>query len=196
MRPPSPSRLRGFARGSSLWKGAHLISAAALIALAPGSIPLAAKTVPVDSVKLVPADGPAVMRAVKAVEAKAVLVNVWATWCLPCREEFPQLVRLAERYRERGLAVIFVSGDFDSELARVKEFLAEQGVDWPTYLKTGNDTAFVNLFDASWSGALPASFVFDGSGTRRHSLLGKATYADFEAKVLDVLGGGAKGEKP
>ncbi len=175
--------------------GARILLLATLIALAPTAPPLAAKTVPIEAVKLVPADGPAVMGAVKAAGAKAVLVNVWATWCLPCREEFPQLVRLAERYRERGLAVIFVSGDFNSELAQVKEFLAEQGVDWPTYFKTGNDTAFVNLFDASWSGALPASFVFDSSGTRRHSLLGKATYADFEAKVLDVLGAGAKGEK-
>ena len=46
---------------------------------------------------------------------------------------------------------------------------------------------FIDAFDPQWSGALPATFIYDGSGTRRHALLGKSTYAQFEEKVRDVL---------
>ncbi|MEO8603545.1 MAG: hypothetical protein ABI629_13300, partial [bacterium] len=62
-----------------------------------------------------------------------------------------------------------------------------QGVDFPTYIKTGDDMQFINAFDPKWSGALPATFIYDGTGQLRHALLGKSSYAQFEAKVLDVL---------
>lgn len=127
------------------------------------------------------------LAAVRAADAKAVLVNVWATWCIPCREEFPDLLRLRRAYAGQGLKVLFVSGDFSTERAAAAAFLTEQGVDFPTYIKTGDDMQFIDAFDPQWSGALPATFIYDRTGTRRHALLGKSTYAQFEEKVRDVL---------
>jgi thiol-disulfide isomerase/thioredoxin len=134
-----------------------------------------------------PATAPQVLDAVKAAQQKVVVVNVWATWCIPCREEMPDLLKLRRAYKDRGVALLLVSGDFSSERDQAAAFLGEQGVDFPTYIKTGDDMAFINAFDPQWSGALPATFIYDGQGRLRHALLGKSSYAQFEAKVLDVL---------
>lgn len=118
---------------------------------------------------------------------KGTLVNVWASWCEPCREEFPGIVRLARAYREQGLAVVFISADFSDDLPNARTFLAEQGVDWPTYYKTGKDQAFLAALDPRWSGALPGTFVYDAQGKLRDFWEGKATYAEFEKRVRPVL---------
>lgn len=134
-----------------------------------------------------PATAPEILEAVRAAKQQVVVVNVWATWCIPCREEFPDLLKLRRAYRERGVDVLFVSGDFGAERDQTTAFLSEQGVDFPTFIKTGDDMAFIDAFDPKWSGALPATFIFDGQGRLRHALYGKSSYAQFEAKVLDVL---------
>lgn len=151
-----------------------------LLAAAPAA---AAPTAPAPT----PATAAQVLAAVRAAKKPVVVVNVWATWCIPCREEFPDLLRLRRSYRDRGVEVLFVSGDFASEREQTTAFLNEQGVDFPTYIKTGDDMAFINALDPKWSGALPATFIYDGQGRLRHALLGKSSYAQFEAQVLDVL---------
>jgi thiol-disulfide isomerase/thioredoxin len=140
-----------------------------------------------------PATAAQILDAVKAAHAKAVVVNVWATWCIPCREEMPDLLRLRRAYQDRGVALLLVSGDFGSAREQAAAFLTEQGVDFPTYIKTGDDTAFINAFDPQWSGTLPATFIYDGQGRRRRALLGKSSYAQFEAALLDVLNAPAGG---
>jgi len=115
-----------------------------------------------------------------------VLVNVWATWCPPCREEFPDLLRLKRAYEERGLRLLLVSADFDDRGAQ--RFLADHGVDFVTYLKTGDDMVFINALDARWSGALPATFVHDAQGAPRFFRQGRMTYEELEHQVLAALG--------
>jgi thiol-disulfide isomerase/thioredoxin len=144
----------------------------------------AAETAP--DVRVIRAGSEEILRAVRAAGAKVVVVNMWATWCIPCREEFPDLLRLRERWAERGVKLVLVSGDFDTTLPEVKSFLAEHGVG-ETFLKVGNDTEFINAFDREWSGALPATFVYDGAGTRRYSIHGKTTYEALEEKVAAIL---------
>lgn len=123
-----------------------------------------------------------------------VLVNVWATWCIPCREEFPALLRLRERYAGAGLDVVLVSADFDRQLGQARSFLASQGVDFVSYHKTGDDAEFIDALSPKWSGALPATFVFDA----RHRLArwweGKATLEQFDEAARAVLGEAMKGE--
>ena len=126
---------------------------------------------------------------VRAPGHRATLVNVWASWCDPCREEFHDVVRFARAYRDQGLNVVFVSADFTDDLPNARTFLAQQGVDWPTYVKTGDDMQFIDALGEHWSGALPGSFVYDANGKLARWWEGKASYATLEERVLPVLHG-------
>ena len=139
------------------------------------------------SVEVQPATVEQLLAAVRAPGARAVLLNVWATWCTPCREEFPYLLRLEREYRARGLRLVLVSGDFDSELPAVKRFLAAQGVGFLTYLKQDDDMRFIDGLDARWTGALPATLLYDGAGHRLWFHEGKAAYDTLKTRIEQVL---------
>lgn len=140
-----------------------------------------------DDVRVTPVTAAAIQQAVRNSGAKAVLVNVWATWCGPCREEFPGLVRVARKYQGQGLKVMLVSADFDTDMAAVKKFLAEQGVDFPSYIKAEKDQQFIDALDKRWSGALPATFIYDGAGNLQDFWEGKASLNEFKQKVVKEL---------
>jgi thiol-disulfide isomerase/thioredoxin len=142
---------------------------------------------PGTAIPLVPATPAQVLQAVRAPGAHAALVNVWASWCVPCREEMPDLLRLRSAYAGRGVRFILVSGDFSSDAEQAAAFLHEQGVDFPTYIRTGSDSELIDALDPQWSGALPATFIFDGKGRLQQAIHGKGSYAQFEEKIRDVL---------
>jgi len=166
---------------TALFSIAILLPQAARIEPAPARLPVLRE---VDAVEL--------LELVRRTEARAVLVNVWATWCAPCRKEVPSLLRLREELHDRGLRLILVSADFPSDVDAVRAFLAGYGIDFVTYLKSGDDTEFVEGLERRWSGNLPASFVFDARGRLRHFWEGTAPYEAFRETVLDVIGPGAE----
>src|SRR4029077_6980450 len=94
-------------RGSAL-----LIALCAAVAAPAADQP---RAVPPPGGGVVPATAAEVLHAVRAPGARAVMVNVWATWCLPCREEMPDILRMRRAYAGRGLRLILVSGDFSSD---------------------------------------------------------------------------------
>jgi thiol-disulfide isomerase/thioredoxin len=150
---------------------------------------------------LVSADISRVLLEVRRPGASAVLVNVWATWCLPCREEFPDLVRLHREWEDRGLRLVLVSADFEADRAAAIRFLAEQGVDFPSFFKEGSDMEFIDGLDPRWSGALPATFLYDSEGRLRRFWEGKTDHSALASRVEDVVSGRAGGpaeleEKP
>ena len=145
-------------------------------------------SVRVEDVRVTPVTAADILKAVRNSGAKAVLVNIWATWCGPCREEFPGLVRVAHKYRDQGLNVMLVSADDDADMAAVKKFLAEQGVDFPAYLKAEKDQTFIDGLDKRWTGALPTTFLYDGDGKLRDFWEGGTPFSVFEQKVVQVLG--------
>ena len=149
----------------------------------------AAAIVPLDSARITiaPIDAAGVRALVATPGAKATLVNVWASWCQPCREEFPDLVRLERQWRDRGFRLVFISADFSDDLPNARAFLAEQGVGWPTWVKTGDDMQFIDTLDARWNGALPGSFLYDSSGRLVRFWEGRASADSLAARVLPVL---------
>jgi hypothetical protein len=96
-------------------------------------------------------------------------------------------VKLQRAYADRGFRLVFVSADFTDDLPAARRFLAEQGVDWRSYRKTGDDMQFIDSLDTRWSGALPGSFLYDRDGRLKAYWEGKATYAALEARLLSVL---------
>lgn len=111
------------------------------------------------------------------------LVNVWATWCGPCREEFPYIQSVTRSFEDRGVALVFVSTDFPSEREATLEFLRSQKADLPSYLKMGSDQEFIDALAPEWSGAMPATFIFDARGARVKTWFGKVEQADLRATL-------------
>ena len=120
---------------------------------------------------------------------KPVMVNLWATWCIPCVEEFPYIMELKKKYSE-DFELIFVSGDFDEAKPEAREFLKSQEVDFTTYFKVGNDNEFINTFSDTWSGALPFTVIYDINGDISAEWEGKAEYEKFESELLKVINKG------
>jgi thiol-disulfide isomerase/thioredoxin len=120
---------------------------------------------------------------------KVVLLNVWATWCPPCIEEFPDLMRLRTEYRTRGLEVIFVSADdMKKSENKVRTFLLKQKVDFDTYVKSaGWDEEFITALHPDWSGALPATFIYDREGNLVHALVDSRTHEEFVSLIKPLL---------
>lgn len=99
-------------------------------------------------------------QAITDSDAEVKIVNFWATWCGPCREEFPDFIKLGKDFENKGVTVFFVSMDFDDEQPAVLAFLAEQGWTQRSYLRTGNDDEFISALHDDWSGVLPATFIY------------------------------------
>lgn len=117
---------------------------------------------------------------------KAVLVNVWATWCVPCVEEFPEIVELQHKYEEL-LQVVFISADFPDSRDRALEFLKKQEVNWTTYFKRGSDQEFIEAISGDWSGALPFTKIIKKNGEVVDSWEGKASYSKFEQHIKQAI---------
>ena len=118
-----------------------------------------------------------------------VLVNFWATWCAPCREEFPDLVKLERAYRDRGLRVIGVSTDLAKDLPKIEKFLAAARPEFPNFRKKsgGDDQDFIESVDAKWGGELPFSVLYGRDGKKARVLSGKQTPAELERAVAALL---------
>lgn len=117
---------------------------------------------------------------------KAVLVNVWATWCVPCVEEFPEIVEIQRKYPDK-LQVIFISADFPENRDKAVEFLEKHNVDWVTYFKTGKDEPFINAISREWSGALPFTKVIDIDGNVIAHWENKASFDTFDKHVKQAI---------
>lgn len=109
-----------------------------------------------------------------------MLLNFWATWCAPCVEEFPDLVRIANENPDR-LTVIAVTIDAEEDVqSKVIPFLIKQATPFPSYIKnTKDDEAFINNIDPKWSGAIPATFIYRPDGTLALRLVGQQSYEKF-----------------
>ena len=105
---------------------------------------------------------------VGAGRARPLLVNFWATWCTPCREEFPDLVKIRAQYAAAKLDFVLVSLDDPSDIGTtVPKFLSDsRATHLPAYLlHAEDDSVAINLVDPTWGGELPATFLYDRSGS-------------------------------
>lgn len=99
-------------------------------------------------------------------KGRVLVLNLWATWCKPCVEEFPELLKLQREYGKKGLDVIFVSIDDDAKAKqKVTAFLKKMRVTRTAYIKEpGDDETFINSVNPNWSGAVPATLIYDSNG--------------------------------
>ena len=97
---------------------------------------------------------------------RPLLVNFWATWCIPCRVEFPDLIKIDKDYRAKGLDFIAISlDDVADRETTVPKFLRELKAQMPVYLLNVPDPdPAINSVDPAWGGVLPATFLYNNKG--------------------------------
>ena len=138
---------------------------------------------------LTPLDEASFRKMVADHRGKVLLVDFWATWCAPCREEMPKLVVLYSARKQRGFELVTVSCDEPEQETAAGAFLAQQHAPAARYIRRSqSDDAFINSIDPKWSGALPALFVFDRSGRQVTSFIGEVEIKQVEAAVNKALG--------
>jgi thiol-disulfide isomerase/thioredoxin len=122
-------------------------------------------------------------------KGKPLLVNFWATWCDPCREEFPELVKLDTLYRGK-IDTITVSLDDVEDLTRsVPKFLAEMKAEMPAYLlQTDDESAAIQMVSKDWAGNLPLTILYDASGKVAYQRNGKFRFDTVKENIDRVLG--------
>jgi thiol-disulfide isomerase/thioredoxin len=116
--------------------------------------------------------------------AKPRLINFWATWCGPCREEFPDLVRIGNEHRDK-IDLITVSLDDPSEIdGEVAQFLTQSKANFPAYLlKTPDEDAAIALVSKDWKGALPFTILLNAEGEAMYTKQGKFKPDALEAAI-------------
>ena len=122
--------------------------------------------------------------------ARPLLVNFWATWCDPCREEFPDLVKIDQQFRGQGLDMISVSLDDLPEIKTgVPKFLGQMRATMPAYLLNVSDPDdLITAIDPKWSGALPATFLYDAEGKVVFKHFGRIKPLEVRAAIEKLIG--------
>lgn len=124
---------------------------------------------------------------VAALKGEVVLVNFWATWCEPCREEMPSLNRLHKQLGDRKLRVLGVN--VGEGKPRIRQFLDRVPIDFTILRDADSD-----VMKAWRVRVLPASFLIDRNGMLRYQLIGEANWDDarIRAPILELLREGRK----
>jgi len=118
-----------------------------------------------------------------------LLVNFWATFCDPCREEFPDLVKIDKDYRPQSLDFVTVSLDDVSDIkTEVPKFLVAMKATMPAYLLDVSDPEpAIKLMDPRWSGALPATFLYNEKGEEVFKHYGRVDPAELRSAIEKLV---------
>jgi thiol-disulfide isomerase/thioredoxin len=138
-------------------------------------------------------------KLVEQYRGKPLLINFWATWCEPCRDEYPMLNELAKEYAPKGLRVVGVDSDQDGDLILMRRFIARYKPVFPNYRKKpgkpDDEAGFNQAVLPEWRGQLPATFLYDKDGRLIGHFFGARDRDTYEAVIRKLLGsdGGSSG---
>ncbi len=119
---------------------------------------------------------------------KPLLINFWATWCDPCREEFPDLVKIGADYKNK-IDFITISMDDLAEINRdVPKFLMEMKAEMPAYLlKSQNEDMAITAVSKFWQGGLPFTILLDEKGETAYYRQGKVKVEILRAAIDKIV---------
>ncbi|HSE97132.1 MAG TPA: TlpA disulfide reductase family protein [Blastocatellia bacterium] len=113
-----------------------------------------------------------------------LVVNFWATWCVPCREEMPILVSLQKRYAARGVQVIGISADAEATQKAIPPFIKKAKINFPVWI--GATTREMRLMGLGEN--LPATAIIDRDGKIAGRIIGMVEKADLDKRIDWLLG--------
>jgi thiol-disulfide isomerase/thioredoxin len=120
---------------------------------------------------------------VSDLRGKIVLLNFWATWCVPCREEMPLLVETEKEYAPRGVAFVAVALDDRQTRPRIPDFVSEFKIGFPVW--TGAST--MDLDDLKLGAALPATAFLDRQGRIAARVLGQISRNELRERLDSLI---------
>jgi thiol-disulfide isomerase/thioredoxin len=133
-------------------------------------------------------DAAGYQKLVEQYRGKPLLVTFWATWCEPCRDEYPMLNELAKQYAPQGLKVVGVNLDQEGDTILMRRFIARYRPIFPNFRKKeGGEGNFVQAVLPGWNGAIPASFFYAPDGRQIGHLVGEGTRDTYEAAIRQLL---------
>ena len=116
-------------------------------------------------------------------KGKVLIVNFWATWCVPCREEMPEFVKAQREFGGQGLQFVGIAID---DAAKVKEFAAELDLNYPALIG-GYGAIELSRALGNRLGALPFTIIVDRSGHVNHTQLGPIKEAQLRSIISQLL---------
>lgn len=114
---------------------------------------------------------------------KVQIINFWATWCAPCKDEIPELIALQEKYGGQGLQTIGIS--IDSKKEEVVEYAKQAQINYP--LLHGRDAMDVGFILGNDAGIIPYTVIIDRSGKISLIKYGRAKREDLEPTIQQLL---------
>lgn len=120
---------------------------------------------------------------IKSQEGSLVLVNFWASWCEPCKVEFPHILEVRSRYADKGLKVVLISIDDPQDRLAAENFLRAQKVEFPTFYKGQQPLKFVTEIYPNWSGAVPTTLLFGPDRQIVDAWEGDTSLEEFERRI-------------
>jgi thiol-disulfide isomerase/thioredoxin len=112
-------------------------------------------------------------------QGKVVLLDFWATWCVPCREALPHIQKVAKKFQGEPLLILSVS--LDSEEQKWKEFVVKNEMTWPQYRDGSFSGPIARMFSVN---AIPHTFTIDADGVLQDEHIGDAS---IEGKLKKLL---------
>ena len=116
-------------------------------------------------------------------DGQVLLINFWATWCKPCREEMPMLSALHDRLSGQGFQVLGIALD---DVQQARDFVEELGIRYPVMVG-GADVMATGVLYGNRAGLLPYSVLVDRQGIIRWSSLGVLEMSDLDARIEELL---------
>lgn len=122
-------------------------------------------------------------------EGKILFINFWATWCKPCVDEFPALVKLAENNKNNDVEFLSLSVDLIKEInSNVIPFIEKQKVNFPVFVIPEKESdEVIGFISEEWNGAIPATAIYDTQGKLVEFITGAETYESFQQKIEKIL---------
>jgi len=120
-------------------------------------------------------------------KGKVVVLNFFATWCVPCHKEFPDIVKLQAKYKAQGLQVIEVSMNDVTEKDDMQKFLNETKPPFAVYIAANTEDQFYKDVDSRWDTALPMTMIFDRDGKNVAFYKEARTYDQFDKDITPLL---------
>lgn len=115
---------------------------------------------------------------------KIVLINVWATWCGPCKIEIPSFIRLMKKYADSGFVIIGTSADARLSRQQLKQFADKMGINYPIGLIIESNSARAVFSDVR---SIPTTYIIDAKGNIRDKVIGATSESYFESRIKKLL---------